>query len=209
MGIITETDLNLLESNLTISSMIINNNTRIQCSLDEHNFTLTDEATVSCYTVITPAICLLTYQSLVESKESYSTPPDGDHSQTSSGKLIQIPQSLTGRRVYCTTPDGNCFFRGASIIFSGSENNHLHIRHCLVCFTAANARIFSPLVMQYSDLDAHIKTVMQHFVHGQPNWKQQHWQHTFGCLFTFSSNVLVSGNVISHFPTFNSALRKG
>jgi len=64
MGIITETDLNLLESNLTISSMIINNNTRIQCRvhhLDEHNFTLTDEATVSRYTVITPAICLLTY----------------------------------------------------------------------------------------------------------------------------------------------------
>ena len=47
MGIITETDLNLLESILTISSLIINNNTRIQCRishLDEHNFTLTDEA---------------------------------------------------------------------------------------------------------------------------------------------------------------------
>ena len=45
--IFTETDLNLLESNLTISSMVINNNTRIQCRvrhLDEHNFTLTDEA---------------------------------------------------------------------------------------------------------------------------------------------------------------------
>ena len=47
MGIITETDLNLLESILTISSMIINNNTCIQCRvhhLDGHNFTLTDEA---------------------------------------------------------------------------------------------------------------------------------------------------------------------
>ena len=44
--IFTETDLNLLESTLTISSLIINNNTRIQCRvhhLDEHNFTLTDE----------------------------------------------------------------------------------------------------------------------------------------------------------------------
>jgi len=42
-----ETDLNFLESNLTISSMVINNNTRIQCRvhhLGEHNFTLTDEA---------------------------------------------------------------------------------------------------------------------------------------------------------------------
>ena len=58
-------------------------------------------------------------------------------------------------------PDGNCFFRAASIILSGSENNHLHIRHCLLCFIAANASIFAPLVMQYSDLDAHIKTMMQ------------------------------------------------
>ena len=44
-GIIAETDLNLLESTLTISSLIINNNTRIQCRvhhLDGHNFTLTE-----------------------------------------------------------------------------------------------------------------------------------------------------------------------
>ena len=40
--IFTETGLNPLESNLTISSMAINNNTRIQCRvrhLDGHNFT--------------------------------------------------------------------------------------------------------------------------------------------------------------------------
>jgi len=45
--ITAKTDLNFLESNLTISSMVINNNTRIQCRvshLDGHNFTLTDEA---------------------------------------------------------------------------------------------------------------------------------------------------------------------
>ena len=44
--IFTETDLNLLESILTISSMVINNNTRIQCTVGhlDCNFTLTDEA---------------------------------------------------------------------------------------------------------------------------------------------------------------------
>ena len=94
----------------------------------------------------------------MQSKESHCTQPDGDHSQNSTGK---IPQQLTGRRVHCTTPDGNCFFRAASTILSGSEDDHLRIRHCLVCFIAANARIFSPLVMQYSNLDAHIKTMMQ------------------------------------------------
>ena len=58
-------------------------------------------------------------------------------------------------------PDGNCFFRAASIILSLSEDDHLHIRHCLVSFTAANAKVFSLLVMQYPDLDAHIKAMMQ------------------------------------------------
>jgi len=44
--ITAETEFNLLESNLTTSSMVINN-TRVQCRvchLDGHNFTLTDEA---------------------------------------------------------------------------------------------------------------------------------------------------------------------
>ena len=94
----------------------------------------------------------------MQSKESHCTQPDGDHSLNSTGK---IPQQLTGQRVHCTTPDGNYFFKAASIILSGSEDNHLRIHHCLVCFIAANARIFSPLVMQYSNLDAHIKTMMQ------------------------------------------------
>ena len=94
----------------------------------------------------------------MQSKEPHCTQPDGNHSQKSTRK---IPQQLTGRRVHCTTPDGNCFFRAVSIILHGSEDNHLHIRHCLVCSIAANARIFSPLVMQYSNLDAHIKMMMQ------------------------------------------------
>ena len=74
-----------------------------------------------------------------------------------------LNNSLAKEYTVATSPDGNCFFRAASITLSlsGSENNHLHIRCCLVCFIAANARIFSPLVMQYSDMDAHIKTMMQ------------------------------------------------
>ena len=133
----------------------------------------------------------------MQSKESHCTQPDSDNSQKSTGK---IPQQLTGRRVHCTTPDGNCFFRAASIILSGLEDNHLRICHCLVCFIAANARIFSLLVMQYSNLDAHIKTMMQPCA-----WATQLEVVALATYFQvpvyISKNPLGSGNVISHIPT--------